>query len=312
MPDYPGAADEVAPSGLAPTSSTTERRLALSPAIQQALGAFTPLPLEELDYYALLSRMDTKFVLTERQALEIFAAIGPHYRVLEVQGRRSGHYYTRYFDTQSLRMYHDHHNGLRERHKVRTRTYLDSGACFLEIKIKNNHERTDKRRMPVPLESDLSGAAAQFVRAHTPFDPTTLTESLTNEFLRVTLVGVDSVERLTIDFGFTFQWRGRRGTLPGLVIAEVKQPRFSSHSGFVRQLRARHIEPTPFSKYCIGLVLLDSQVRYNQFKPLLFHLQRLLQPYTSGQGVATVSGVLPAASADFAAPIPSSLVPEVP
>jgi hypothetical protein len=45
-------------------------------------------------------------------------------------------------------------------------------------------------------------------------------------------------------------------------------------------------------------------VRYNQFKPLLFHLQRLLRPYTSRPGVEPVSGRVAAAGASSIHPSP--------
>jgi hypothetical protein len=268
------------------------RTAALSPAIEAAVGALAPLSLQELKRYALLNRTDTKYLLTERQALEILDAVRPDYRALEVDGLRAGHYYTKYFDTPDLRMYLDHHNGHRDRYKVRVRTYLDSGVCFLEVKRKNNHERTSKQRLPVTVGSGLVGASADFVRAHTPYDSDALIESVTTEFLRVTLGGVNALERLTIDFGFCFQWRGLRGRLPGLVIVEVKQPRYSTQSSFMQQLIARHVESSSFSKYCVGLVVLDPTLRYNQFKPLLFHLRRLLHDYQQPGDAGVISGPL--------------------
>jgi len=285
--DFPPATDSPVPRV---TGISAARGFTLSPAIEEALSQFAPLPLAELKSYSLLNRTDTKYVLSEQQALEIFTEIRPHYRVLEVQGLRSGHYFTQYYDTPDLRMYHDHHNGDRERYKVRTRTYLDSGDCFLEIKCKNNRERTEKSRLIVPVGSGLTGPSADFVRQHTPYKPDQLINSTSNEFLRVTMVGVHDLERLTIDFGFSFQWRGLRGMLPGLVIAEVKQPRFTMQSIFVRQLHVRHIESTGFSKYCMALVVLDNQIRYNHFKPLLFRLQRLLRDYTENPSAHQVSG----------------------
>jgi hypothetical protein len=284
--DYPSA-DLIAASQ---AQSVADRHFALSPPIQHAVERFAPLTLSELADYALLNRTDTKYIFTEQDAIEIFAAVQPSYRVLEVQGLRAGHYFTQYYDTPDLHMYRAHHNGIRDRYKVRTRTYLDTGICFLEIKRKNNHERTIKNRMQVPLESSLIGPLADFVEEHTPYPVSGLSDSVSTEFLRVTLVSKENAERLTLDFGFCFQWAHLRGALPGLVIAEVKQPKFSTSSGFVRQLLARHIEPTAFSKFCIALVVLDPNVRYNHFKPLLMRLQRLLRPYSDHPGSVLVSG----------------------
>jgi hypothetical protein len=41
-----------------------------------------------------------------------------------------------YFDTDSKRFYHDHHNGKVKRTKIRMRNYVESNLTFLEIKKK--------------------------------------------------------------------------------------------------------------------------------------------------------------------------------
>lgn len=51
-------------------------------------------------------------------------------------------------------MYRMHHCGKKVREKIRVRTYLDTNDTFLEIKNKNNHGRTKKKRILVnSLES---------------------------------------------------------------------------------------------------------------------------------------------------------------
>lgn len=277
----------------APHARATHRPHALTPELHALFQSFEPLTLAELNSVGLLNRTDTKFVLTERQALEILERIRGGYRVLDVKGTRASHYFTQYYDTPALTMYLEHHNGYGDRYKVRTRTYVDSNVQFLEVKHKTNRARTIKSRIAVAPDTRLLGAAGDFVRAHTPYAPESLIDSANNEYLRVSLACNDSVERLTIDFGLSFQWRGMRAALPGLVVAEVKQPRFSTHSSFVQQLHQRHIQPLAFSKYCMSLVILDPTTRYNLFKSRLMLLQHLLRDYLSGAIDDPVCGPLP-------------------
>lgn len=249
----------------------------LSPDLAHHFASVPGVALDELDAFALLNRVDTKFVLTEAQAAHVFARVGNRYRVLEVNGLRSGHYRTLYFDTPSLDMYRAHHNGVRDRFKVRQRAYVDSGTTFFEIKRKTNRERTVKQRIVIPaLNSRIAGSMGDFLRTHTPYDPELLHPGVSNEFLRVSLVGVDDIERLTLDLCLTVALDGARLSLPGLVVAEVKQPKFSTNSPFVQQVRALRIEPMAFSKYCHAIAALRSDARRNRFKERMFHLDRLM------------------------------------
>lgn len=278
--------------------------LQLSPELRRVVARFEPLTLKELNNVALLNRTDTKYLLTERQMVEILQEVQPSYRTLEIKGLRAAHYVSQYYDTPELAMYLQHHNGARDRLKVRRRTYVDSGIAFLEVKRKTNRDRTIKTRIEIDPGAGLEGAGAAFLRTQVPFAPEALVETTRNEFLRVSMAGKEATERLTIDFAISFEWKGLRATLPGLVIAEVKQPRFSTHSSMVQALRARHIAPLSFSKYCLGVVLLDPTARYNLFKQRLFQMQHLLRDYLDGRNTEPVSGrLLPPHQVEGGAPL---------
>ena len=90
---------------------------------------FAPITLKEMDAVALLNRIDTKFVLTNRQLLDALAAVQQDYRVLSVNGQRLNHYRTLYFDTPDFDLYRLHVNGRADRYKVRTREYTDSSEA---------------------------------------------------------------------------------------------------------------------------------------------------------------------------------------
>jgi hypothetical protein len=259
----------------------------LNPEIAAELEEMQPMGLQMLESVALQNRTDTKYLLSEGEAATILRACAPHFRVLEIEGRRGSFYSTQYFDTPDLAMYLDHHNGVRDRYKVRLRSYRESGGAWLEIKRKTNLERTVKSRLSLSeVDPELGVDAvgyftaeeAYFIRESTPYDPLDLYPVVNNEFTRITLASVDTnrPERITIDAGLHVRWRNETMRLPGVVIAEVKRPRAGANSVFSNAASAVRVQPTPFSKYCITIALLAPNVRMNLFKETIRKLERLL------------------------------------
>ena len=215
-------------------------------------------------------------MFTEAHLAEVLERTAAHYRVVSAFGYTLSHYTTLYFDTPQLAMYLQHHNSVRERFKVRIRSYVDTQVSFLEVKRKTNKERTVKTRRRVPFGEPLDGAAAEFVSANSPFALDELHPVLLNEFWRMTLVARSEVERITIDVGLRLAVSDRSEHLDRLVIAEVKQPKFTSRSAFVQEMRHLHMEPSGFSKYAMGVAMLKPGVKVNMFKPRMRIVQRLL------------------------------------
>ena len=85
----------------------------------QLLARFEPVSLRDLDDVALQDRVDTKMLLTVNQLCSALHQLTDHYQVLKIDGRRMHRYQTLYFDTPDLDFYHQHHNGKRNRYKVR-------------------------------------------------------------------------------------------------------------------------------------------------------------------------------------------------
>ncbi|MFL7794198.1 MAG: polyphosphate polymerase domain-containing protein, partial [Anaerolineae bacterium] len=222
------------------------------------------------------SAVPTKYLLNEDQLSRVLARLVGHYRMLEIDGRRLHNYQTLYFDTQGLTLYQQHHNGWRNRYKVRERVYADSDLAFLEIKQKTNTDTTIKScRRTQALSSQLPRNAPPFLRRHYPYRVEELEAKLFNVFQRITLVSTHSVERLTVDVGLQFSWNGVCVPLTGIAIAEVKQDGFSMDSEFIRQMRAEGVRATSFSKYCIGVSMLYPEVKHNRFKPQLRQIDKL-------------------------------------
>jgi hypothetical protein len=253
-------------AGPAQWGAAPYRRPLLSPALRAIFDRLPPTYLHEVQTAALRDRIDTKYLLTEEQALIIFGSLIDHYKVLEVEGYRGGYYRTLYFDTPNLAMFHAHHSGLRARYKVRFRSYVDSHISFLEVKRKTNRNRTVKTRIPMEASLRLDARAAAFLATQCPYDPTDLVPRIYNEFIRVTLVGTQHIERLTLDFALSLGFDGMQVDLPGLVVVEVKQRKFSAQAGIFRQLHALHLQPTSFSKYVFATTQLTEGLKQNRFK----------------------------------------------
>ena len=243
--------------------------------INKILTTFDPISLEEMDSVKLLNRTDTKFVFSEQQVPQIFESIRDHYQILEIKGVRSNAYRTLYFDTPNFDYYTLHQNGKKNRYKVRFRKYVDSGLCFLEIKFKNNKSRTVKSRIRVPdIETEMSADSMAFVESVMQHQPV-LEAKLWNSFERVTLVNNEAKERLTIDFNLRFDFNGKEAKLENTIIAEVKQEKASRNSNFVGTIKDLRIRPTRISKYCVGALMLNAELKHNNFKEKILFLNKI-------------------------------------
>jgi hypothetical protein len=254
-------------------------RQARRDALDGALARFGATTLRQLEAVALLDRTDSKYLLTTAQLRAALSALAGDYLTLEIGGRRRHRYQTLYFDTPDFELFRRHHAGAALRHKVRSRTYADTGLSFFEVKGKNAQGRTLKHRLPTdgPV-TRLRARELEFVAAHAPVAPRALEPKLWNAFERITLVGRRHAERLTFDLGLSFETgSGHSVALPGIVVAELKQHGIDRTSPFARHVRAARVQPVSVSKYCVGVSLLHGGVRHNAFKPTLRTLKKLMK-----------------------------------
>jgi hypothetical protein len=250
---------------------------ATPPELQRLLARFAPISLGEMDAVALQNRTDTKYLLSSGQLLRALRALVGQYRALEIDGVRLNGYETLYFDTPDFALYLQHHAVKRTRYTVRSRRYTVTDQAFLEVKLKTNKARTVKRRVATrEIATTCTPELAGFVAACAPGLAGKLEPKLWNAFSRITLVSAAHAERLTIDLDLSFRGDGRRVSLPGIAVAEVKQEGVDRSSGFIQQMHAAGIQPASFSKYCIGAALLYPQLKHNNFKPRLRMVQQLM------------------------------------
>ena len=241
------------------------------------LHAFAMIGLDALDDRALLDRSDTKYLLPESQLAALLDDLAVDYRILEVNGTRIHRYDTRYFDTRSFDCYRRHHAGRSVRCKVRVRRYVASADRFVEVKCRDVHGRTRKHRLPIAAEADpLAGKAGGMVRDASGFVPSDLRPVLDVGYARITLVGVSTTDRVTLDTSLVCHDDHTTADFSGLVVAEVKRPRAASTSTAVAALRRQRIRESRLSKYCVGLAATRNDLPRNNFLPVLRSLDRIL------------------------------------
>jgi len=246
--------------------------------IQELLNTMEPITLEQMSDIRLMNRLDTKYVASKEQLIALLNLVQEKYYVQETLNNRIIPYLTTYYDTNDHLMYTMHHNKRAKRKKVRVRTYVQSGDTFLEVKNKNNHGRTKKKRILVPSQDDFRNTegAHELVQRKAGLSLDCLNAVVRNQFDRVTLVNKGKTERLTIDFniGFhNFETERDHGT-DKLVIIELKRDG-NVFSPVCNLLRDIHVHPTGFSKCCIGMALTDPSLKQNNFKPKLRNLEKI-------------------------------------
>ena len=243
--------------------------------INNILSSFEPISLNQMDEVKLMNRKDTKFVFEYSLLNKVMEQIKAHYYVLDIDGIRLNAYRCLYFDTEDFKFYFEHHNGKKNRNKVRYREYIDSGLCFLEIKKKTNKGKTIKERIKVAkIPVRMTEEDNSFVQQIMGTDDVLLPKHW-NKFSRITLVNKHIKERLTIDLGITFEAEERQSQLDKIVIAEVKQEKVNYASTFMRVIKKHGVRPFRISKYCMATVSLFPLLKNNNFKPKFLKINKL-------------------------------------
>ena len=240
------------------------------------LGQYGSITLDEMSGIKLMNRIDTKFVTTQQVLEQLLQMALDDYLAQEINGLRNMAYSTTYFDTKSYDMFYTHQHGHAGRQKLRFRTYVDSDLQFMEVKTKNNHGRTKKKRIKVDDMALDDSEKLDFLAEHLRYDSKTLMPAIHNSFNRITLVNKARTERLTIDTNLTFhnlvtdKWR----KMAPIVIVELKRDGLC-YSPVLEMLRKLRVFPHGFSKYCMGSALTNENLKVNRFKPKLIDVAKI-------------------------------------
>ena len=243
------------------------------------LDSFAPISLDEMSSIRLMNRIDTKYLASEDQLKQLLLMAQGEYMVQSINGVRQSEYSTQYLDDRFNTMYLNHHNGRLTRQKVRIRTYVDTGDYFFEIKLKNNHGRTKKKRIHLTgADTYVQDGAAQFLEEHAMLSIplSDLNPKVANHFKRITLVNNAKTERLTIDRELSFHNNetGLDKSIDRLVVIEVKRDG-NTYSPIQDLLREVRIFPSGFSKYCIGMALTTPGIKRNLFNDRIRKIEKI-------------------------------------
>lgn len=277
------------PSG---SSCPTDRDPAV-PTGQRALAEVAartaPVGLAEINAEAaLMHRVDQKYLVTAatfRQLMDLAAQrLGDGLQVLDIDRQRVMGYESVYYDSPDLLGFRAHVQGRRRRYKVRSRSYVETGVSFVEVKYKTPAQTTHKVRTvypdaPEPGRESLTSlpdhgvafAGRVIADAYDLPLPDRMEPVLRTTNRRATFLvgehGSRGAGRMTVDVALEFDDGDSRSRLrPDMLLIETK----SSGSPLVvdHLLRTLGERPVAMSKYCVGLSLLRDGVAGNRWRRL--------------------------------------------
>ena len=233
--------------------------------IKKILQLLDPISLDEMKECRLLNRIDTKYICNIKHIPQIIERAREYFKVQTSNSERIFAYESLYFDSPEMKTYFDHHQGKRIRYKIRFRKYLDTGDVFLEVKKKKNYIRTEKKRNQFAFSLALDNQHKKFLSEYISIPESGLNSTIWTLFDRITLAGKNHIERVTIDTSICFKNEVHEICLPGLSIIEVKREKAGDISPFTQILRDLNIRPYGFSKYIMGNILLNPNLKHNRF-----------------------------------------------
>jgi len=234
--------------------------------LAERVARLVPVGLDELvERAGLLTRVDRKYLVPADDVGALVHGLPPDAQVLQIGARRLFDYESVYFDTPDLLAYHLAARRRRRRFKVRTRTYVDSAQCWIEVKTRGVRGTTVKDRVPHLLDGRVDVTPAL------PFVTATLTAhgitgaetmrwvpTLVTRYRRATILLPDTDSRLTIDVDLTWHDGRRPLRLRHLAVVETKTG--STASTADRLLWTHGHRPLRISKYATGLAALQPEL----------------------------------------------------
>lgn len=233
------------------------------------VARFASISLDELNNTASLqTRTDRKYLLTWAQFRTLLPQLH-RYRVLEIDGRRWFRYRSMYFDTPSLASYLGAARCSPRRFKVRTRTYVDSGECYIEAKLRNRRGQTVKSRQIHRGPDDAIGDADRtFLNSFERLQPFVdhLRPTLATNYERASLLAPDG-SRVTIDINLLCEFGSSEAHANDRVIIESKS---ASGVGSVdRLLWNMGMRPESMSKFACGLAAIRPELPSNKWRRVI-------------------------------------------
>ncbi len=252
--------------------------------MQHAIASCETVDLEETNRLAkMLIRTDSKYVVNLDQFHALANVIKDKYYLLQIDGIDQFSYSSCYYDDH-FGCYFEHHQARRQRFKVRTREYVDSGLKFFEIKLKGLRGVTRKHRINCEeiVMPEISGEHLEMLRnlysgEYRKSMPFELKPALVVAYKRCTLVSKEGGERVTIDYGLTFDSLlsdSRPVRLDkNFIIVETKSKDGKGYTDLaLKRMGIRKARKC--SKYCIGVNLTGEVAKNNNFLHTIKHARK--------------------------------------
>ena len=249
------------------------------------LKNFAPMTLTELNARAsYLKRIDTKFLLTKEEFIEMLHFLEKDFQVLEIAGNRVFSYDNIYMDTPDYFFYNQHQDKQISRTKIRTRLYEDAKLAFFEYKQKDNGiTRKFRYQFPTDEHGKMTKGKVRFFEWvwQSVYEGKKIPEispSINTKYKRITLVSKTWEERLTIDFDIqTNNLRYKKSApvnLKNLVIIESKT--LSKNCKSLRLMKRHgHKQAKACSKYSLWVVYAGLTSKFDTFKETMAKIKEI-------------------------------------
>jgi hypothetical protein len=250
---------------------------------------FAPISLTQLNSTVqLLDRVETKYMIHLSQLPALLQHLQEHFFVLEIKDNILFTYDNVYMDTKNYDFYFQHLQGKKQRTKVRTRHYVESGdLVFFEYKQKiKNLVRKFRYQYGIDNHGAMTNEAMKFYEGiywsiYGDHPHQLIFPVLNNTYNRLTLCSKQNDERLTIDLNLSFadyrekdQASAKRVPLDNVVIIESKSVSGDTLSHHL--MRQEEIQPMPHcSKYCLGMYYLKKVNDWKLFQPVIDKINEL-------------------------------------
>lgn len=240
--------------------------------IDSPLDRFRPIDLPSLNKRVDWNkRYDMKFVAHISTMVPFMETLSTDYLILEHGGNRILRYTTEYFDTSDYSMFHQHQSGCERRYKIRTRRYDNENKLWMEIKEKNNGQ-TFKHRTFNPTPEEIN----TFVTTNTPYTQNNLNPMFIVYYERTTFIHRTLPLKITIDKNMKIGKGNDWTYFNDLIILELKTEN-STPSYAVRLVESKGFERCSISKYCIGMVTLNPELKQHahNLRPTLSKIKKI-------------------------------------
>lgn len=251
---------------------------------------FAPISLSQLNSTVqLLDRVETKYMIHLSQLPALLAHFQEHFFVLEIKDNVLFTYDNVYMDTKNYDFYFQHLQEKKQRTKVRTRHYVESGdLVFFEYKQKiKNLVRKFRYQYGIDNHGLVTNEAIKFYEGifwsiYGDHPHQLIFPVLGNTYNRLTLCSKQNDERLTIDLNLSFSDLRQEGDtkdpqkvpIPNVVIIESKSVSGDTLGHHI--MRQEGIKPMNHcSKYCLGMYYLKKVNDWSLFQPVIDMIDEL-------------------------------------